>query len=153
MKCEDIKKVILTDYVDGELRGRKIKLVEKHLSECAECRKLLDELKRSAVDPLRKNEYLKPPETVWAGIKEQLEEEPRVVPVFGRKPVLAMASAVRLLPGRVFRIRPGQRHRFQALDDTWLLEFSTHDDPADSIRIERGDVLPGEQESRAEPCE
>ena len=46
-----------------------------------------------------------------------------------------------LRPGGVFHIPPGTRHRFEAVEDTWLLEFSTHDDPADSIRIEAGDVL------------
>lgn len=49
-------------------------------------------------------------------------------------------------PGQIIRVHPCQRHQFEALQDTWLLEFSTHDDPADSIKLERGDVLPGESE-------
>lgn len=47
--------------------------------------------------------------------------------------------------GAIFHVPRGLRHRFRAIEDTWLLEFSTHDDPADSIKVERGDVLPGER--------
>ena len=47
-----------------------------------------------------------------------------------------------LEPGEVFHVPVGMRHQFKALCDTWLLEFSTNDDPADSIRIVRGDTLP-----------
>lgn len=47
-----------------------------------------------------------------------------------------------LNPGDVLHIPAGTVHQFWACDgDAVLLEFSTHDDPADSIRIERGDVL------------
>ena len=45
-------------------------------------------------------------------------------------------------PGDVLDIPVGTIHQFWATDgDAVLLEFSTHDDPADSIRIEPGDVL------------
>lgn len=51
-----------------------------------------------------------------------------------------------LEPGQVLHIPAGTIHQFMASRDTWLLEFSTHDDPADSIKLERGDVLPSERE-------
>ena len=46
-----------------------------------------------------------------------------------------------LRAGRSLRIEPGTRHRMLALEDTEMVEFSTHDEPADSIKIERGDTI------------
>ncbi len=43
-------------------------------------------------------------------------------------------------PGDSLRVRPGTRHRFESgADLTIFVEFSTHDDPADTIRVLRGD--------------
>ena len=46
-----------------------------------------------------------------------------------------------LRAGRSLRIEPGTRHSMLALEDTEMVEFSTRDEPADSIKIERGDTV------------
>jgi anti-sigma factor RsiW len=43
----------MSDYVDGELAPRPLARIEHHLGECAECRRLLAELRRT-LDALRR---------------------------------------------------------------------------------------------------
>ena len=40
------------------------------------------------------------------------------------------------MPGEAVRVAPGQRHRFTGLTDAVLIEFSTHHDDDDVVRIE-----------------
>ena len=48
-----------------------------------------------------------------------------------------------LSPGDALHIPAHTVHQFWAPDgDVWVIEFSSHDDPADSVKLERGDVLP-----------
>lgn len=42
-------------------------------------------------------------------------------------------------PGDILTIPPSTPHRVIAATDTWLIEFSTFDAAADSIRLEKGD--------------
>lgn len=41
--------------------------------------------------------------------------------------------------GNCFHIKPGVIHRVYALERSDVFEFSTHDDPEDSIRLMKGD--------------
>jgi mannose-6-phosphate isomerase-like protein (cupin superfamily) len=41
-----------------------------------------------------------------------------------------------MYPGNVQRIRPGQTHRFTALEDSVIVEFSTHHHDSDTTRVE-----------------
>ncbi|MFH1211227.1 MAG: cupin domain-containing protein [archaeon] len=43
-----------------------------------------------------------------------------------------------MYPGNVQRIRPGQTHRFTALEDSVIVEFSTHHHDSDTTRLEVG---------------
>jgi quercetin dioxygenase-like cupin family protein len=50
--------------------------------------------------------------------------------------ICAMCAEYReLLPGDILHLPPFTIHRFYGFEDTTFYEFSTHDDPADSIRI------------------
>lgn len=49
------------------------------------------------------------------------------------------AEVVILNQGDTYHITPGLRHKMLAIEDTELFEFSTHDEPGDSIRVVRGD--------------
>ena len=49
------------------------------------------------------------------------------------------AKNVILKQGDVFHVPPGLRHQMQAVTDTYLFEFSTHDEDSDSIRVIKGD--------------
>lgn len=48
------------------------------------------------------------------------------------------AEQVVLEPGDSFRVTVGMVHQFEALQDSFLFEFSTHHEDADSIRIFEG---------------
>ena len=41
-----------------------------------------------------------------------------------------------MLPGDSMLIKPGQKHRFTGLEDSEIIEFSTHHEDADSYRDE-----------------
>ena len=41
-----------------------------------------------------------------------------------------------MLPGDSILIKPGQKHRFTGLEDSEIIEFSTHHDDSDSYRDE-----------------
>ena len=41
-----------------------------------------------------------------------------------------------MLPGNSMLIKPGQKHRFTGLEDSEIIEFSTHHDDSDSYRDE-----------------
>lgn len=43
-----------------------------------------------------------------------------------------------MYPGNVQRLKPGQTHRFTALKDSIIIEFSTHHHDSDTIRLEVG---------------
>lgn len=46
-----------------------------------------------------------------------------------------------LLPGDSIRIIPGTKHRFSGLEDSEIIEFSTHDDSSDSYRKEQSGLV------------
>ena len=48
-------------------------------------------------------------------------------------------GVVILEPGDVFHVPIGMRHQMIGLLDTYMFEFSTTDDPNDSIRVIKGD--------------
>jgi D-lyxose ketol-isomerase len=48
------------------------------------------------------------------------------------KPILGMA----LSPGKKLRISPKDFHSFQAVQETWVMEVSTHADDKDVIRLQ-----------------
>jgi len=43
MNCKKIEKLILTDYIDGNLKGCVLEELETHLKSCPACRKLAEE--------------------------------------------------------------------------------------------------------------
>lgn len=67
----------LSAYLDGELAGEELRAAEQHLTECAACRAVLDDLKTLA----RRAQALddRPPEhDLWAGIAARIAEQPDV---------------------------------------------------------------------------
>lgn len=63
----------------------------------------------------------------------------RVVIRYGRTDDLQDADEVILETGDDFHVPVGMRHQMEALEDSQLFEFSTTDNPEDSIRIVPGD--------------
>ncbi|MDP8298734.1 MAG: zf-HC2 domain-containing protein [Candidatus Tantalella remota] len=73
MRCKKIRELILTDHIDGELSGDISEKIEKHLASCPGCRKVKEEAMDIAAS-LRSSARIDPPETLWKGIKEAIEE-------------------------------------------------------------------------------
>lgn len=63
----------------------------------------------------------------------------RVLVRYGYGDDLESTKSVVLETGDSFHVPTGLRHQMEALEDSELFEFSTHDLPEDSIRIIRGD--------------
>ncbi|MDR4504502.1 MAG: zf-HC2 domain-containing protein [Candidatus Scalindua sp.] len=108
MKCETVKELILTDYVDEQLSEEKKKLVEQHLTMCEHCREYGLLTKEFVIEPFNYAERINPPMAAWHTIKEQIEGEEREGPCSGLifkiktflfipKPALAVASVVVVL--------------------------------------------------------
>ncbi len=74
MECERIHP-LLAGYVDRELSDLERQAVEQHVSECADCRALLDE-QRAAADAYRKYPVAEPTQAnwdrVWSGVEARL---------------------------------------------------------------------------------
>ena len=103
MKCRKMQKLILTDYVDGELREDLRKEVECHVRTCARCRELLQKVQGAVVEPLHRSERIQPPESLWNDIKDSIEHREAESPLETlrdrfrailppRKPVLAVIT-------------------------------------------------------------
>ncbi len=87
--CKKFRELILTDYTDMQLDERGKKEVEAHISSCAACRRLSQEL-NFLVSPIRGARKEELPKELWPLVKEKagLEEE-----------VLDKRDAGRLLEG------------------------------------------------------
>ncbi len=75
MKCEDVKELILTDYLDGQLGKEQKAQIEKHLAICTDCKEYELLTRTAVVDPFNNMERHKPPEAAWHKIREQIEKE------------------------------------------------------------------------------
>lgn len=58
---------------------------------------------------------------------------------YGYSDDMSAAIEQELSAGDIFHIPTGLRHRLLALEDSDIIEFSTHHEDSDSIRIEKGD--------------
>ena len=75
MKCEYVKELILTDYLDGQLGKEQKAQIEKHLTICRDCKEYVLLTRTAVVEPFDNLERHKPPEAAWNKIREQIEEE------------------------------------------------------------------------------
>ncbi len=108
MKCDRIRQLIMTVYVDGEASDSEKRLVEEHMVSCEACRAFHRDVVEKAVTPLAKSGVLEPDEAVWVRIKERIGEK-QEAPLAGvleklrrrglipERPALALVSATALL--------------------------------------------------------
>ncbi|MFA6078733.1 MAG: zf-HC2 domain-containing protein [Candidatus Omnitrophota bacterium] len=75
MKCKRINKLILTDYIDGNLRGDDLKEVELHLGSCPSCRALAQDL-RGASKLFKGAAHQEVPSEIWYRIRNELSAAP-----------------------------------------------------------------------------
>ena len=115
-KCDHIKDLILTDYIDGELDKNFAMSVEAHLLDCSDCRAFFKEVKYNAALPFQQASHQPPPAGLWGAIKQNIEHEnqvgnpladfidklkglfvfPRMVPVFASFILMFLAGSVTL---------------------------------------------------------
>ncbi len=77
MKCKKIRELLLTDYPDGELKGRLKNNVEEHLGECLKCRQFEHTIRKKTIEPFKKAISMKPRGSVWNRICEATVFEKR----------------------------------------------------------------------------
>ena len=58
---------------------------------------------------------------------------------YGNKDEMLWANKITLKAGDSFHVPVGMRHQMEAIMETDMYEFSTHDAPEDSIRVIKGD--------------
>ncbi len=114
-KCEQIKDLILTNYMDGQLDLKLRQGVEEHLLDCRDCRAFFKEIKNHTVLPFHQGNPQPVPAQLWSNIKESLAEDqqpalgqglvealkdlfvfPRLVPMLASLVVMLMAGTVSL---------------------------------------------------------
>ncbi|MGA1876296.1 MAG: anti-sigma factor family protein [bacterium] len=75
MKCRKIQTLLLTDYLDHEIREALQHKVEDHVNHCLTCRQFERALKKTAAEPFHHAEKIKVPDSIWAQIKEAIALE------------------------------------------------------------------------------
>ncbi|MCK4532277.1 zf-HC2 domain-containing protein [bacterium] len=75
MNCEEIKQLLMTDYIDGEINKELKEEVEKHLDLCDDCRQLKQNLQGISGDLFKKIEQTKVSDLVWARIENSVSKE------------------------------------------------------------------------------
>ena len=115
-KCEQFKDLILTDYIDGELKKDLSVSLEAHLLDCSECRDFLREVKSNAVTPFMQIQRQPVPAELWDAVKQGIEDKnqttdpvgdfiaqlkgllffPRMVPVFASLVLMLLVGSVTL---------------------------------------------------------
>ena len=75
MKCEDVKELILTDYLDEQLGKEQKTQIEQHLTICSDCKEYELLTRTAVVEPFNNLERHNPPKETWNKIREQIEEE------------------------------------------------------------------------------
>lgn len=137
MRCKRIQDLIMSDYVDGELKGYLLKKVQQHLVSCPECKQFEQSLQRDAIAPFKEAEQVKPPDSVWDQIRgDILEQELQRKGVFANikngldyflhtpKPVLAFATvAILIVLTLIFARLPFGDHNGYLANDIELLSY------------------------------
>ncbi|GAX60953.1 transmembrane transcriptional regulator [Candidatus Scalindua japonica] len=72
MKCEQVKELILTDYLDGQMEKAKKTQLEEHLTTCRDCREYELLTRTTVVEPFYNIEKHNPPEATWNKTREQI---------------------------------------------------------------------------------
>ena len=70
MRCEEVRRILETDYVDNRLEDSDRRQIDEHLKFCGDCRQYLEELKTisASMSGLRED----PPPFIWENIKRDI---------------------------------------------------------------------------------
>ncbi len=107
MKCEYVKELILTDYLDGQLEKEQKVQIEKHLTICKGCKEYELLTRTAVVEPFDNLEKHSPPEATWNKIREQIEEElPRQEPTNSFADLIRKIKSFLYIPKPAFVVAP-----------------------------------------------
>ncbi|MEI6633027.1 MAG: zf-HC2 domain-containing protein [Chlamydiota bacterium] len=75
MKCTEIRELIASDYLDGEIEGDARGEVARHLEACLGCRQFEGTVRRAAVDPFRGAPRDTAPASLWLKVQRGIARE------------------------------------------------------------------------------
>jgi len=103
MKCEYVKELILTDYLDGQSGREQKAQIEKHLTICKDCKEYGHLTRTAVVEPFNNPERHNPPKATWDKIREEIEKElPRQEPVNSFVGLILRIKALLSIPKPAF---------------------------------------------------
>jgi len=102
MRCEEVRELLMTDYLDGELPSKTAAAVKEHLAGCKACTDLEARIRLSAVEPFRGLAPANPAESVWRNISESIKAPPRPERKISPRPVFLAATIAVLLVAAAF---------------------------------------------------
>lgn len=134
MKCEKIREIILTDYLDGQLGRSGQEDIALHLSQCPACSAFALKAKQATIEPFAQHQPCEPPADLWQEIKSALgpKQERSALKtwaenllriIFQPRPIFALSSTLAvILIGLVLIGSPQFFHRLanQRSAETYL---------------------------------
>ena len=94
MNCRRIQKLLMTDYIDGELNEKMRISILNHLATCDKCKQFEKTLQKETVSPFKAAEKKTPPDFIWEKIRSRIiaDEESafKVIRIF--KPAFAIPA-------------------------------------------------------------
>ncbi len=102
MKCEDVKELILTDYLDNQLGKEQKTQIEKHLTTCNGCKQYELLTRTAVVEPFDNLERHNPPEATWHNIRAQIEKEKQPL----QEPTNPFAGLIRRIKSFLYIPKP-----------------------------------------------
>jgi anti-sigma factor RsiW len=78
MKCKKVRRLLLTDYSDGQLEPDKASLVRDHLFKCKGCFEFQREIESAVLEPFKREEKSGLSEyELWHLLQERFESKPK----------------------------------------------------------------------------
>jgi predicted anti-sigma-YlaC factor YlaD len=77
MKCEKIRELILTDYIDNQMKEEDDIRLNIHLANCRDCKEFLEAVKNTAVKPFANAKKMEAPGSLWERVKGAVIAEER----------------------------------------------------------------------------
>jgi len=75
VKCDKLKDMLMTDYIDGRCAPDLKREIDEHLAVCVTCRQFYSVLVKNAAQPFKGLRPLEAPAGMWEEIKGRIEEK------------------------------------------------------------------------------
>ena len=125
MNCKKIQNLLITDYLDGELKDMVLcSRIQQHITNCIHCRQFEQEIQTIRA-PFTKTGHIEPPARVWDGICKKITAEQRLQPaslfeqklewlrefLFLRPPVFAAATVLAIVTLALLFMHVPEQHQ------------------------------------------